>query len=60
MVLSKNPYDVDKNWWYVKNMKPIRWVHELQAIFRVHHIDQAIGDGLLFFDKAIGNPNIFE
>lgn len=35
-------YGVEENLWYVKDMLPIRWVHELQAIFRVHHIDQAI------------------
>lgn len=60
IVLFKDSYGVEENLWYVNDMKPIRWVHELQAIFRVHNIDQAISNGLLFFDKAIGNPNIFE
>ena len=60
IVLFKASYGAEDNWWYVKDMKPIRWVHELQAIFRIHQIDQAISNGLLFFDKAIGNPNIFE
>ena len=52
-------YGVEENGWYVKDMMPIRWVHELQAIFRVHHIDQAISNGLLFKEE-IGNPPIFE
>lgn len=60
IVLFKASHGAEDNWWYVKDMKPIRWVHELQAIFRIHQIDQAISNGLLFVDKAIGNPNIFE
>lgn len=49
----------DGKLWYVKDMKPIRWVHELQAIFRIHHIDQAISNGLLFNEEA-GKPSFFE
>ena len=37
----------DDKLWYVDWMKPIRFVHELQAIFRVHHIDQGLYEGLL-------------
>lgn len=39
-------YEDDKLW-YVKNMLPIKYVHELQAIFRVHYIYQALCEGLL-------------
>lgn len=54
-------YGVEENWWYVKDMKPIRWVHELQAIFRVHNIDQAISNGLLFpLNEEIGKPSYLE
>lgn len=61
IILFKDSYGVEENWWYVKDMKPIRWVHELQAIFRVHHIDQAISDGLLFpLNEEIGKPSFFE
>lgn len=61
MVLSKNPYDAEENRWYVKGMKPIRWVHELQAIFRVHHIDCGLGEGLLFkSNKNEGLPSFLE
>lgn len=43
IVLFKDSYGVEENLWYVRDMlPPIRWVHELQAIFRIHHIDQAI------------------
>lgn len=60
IVLFKDSYGVEENLWYVKDMlPPIRWVHELQAIFRVHNIDQAISNGLLFKEE-IGNPPIFE
>lgn len=52
-------YGEEENLWYVKDMLPIRWVHELQAIFRVHNIDQAISNGLLFKEE-ICNPPIFE
>lgn len=55
-------YDVDELWWwYVDGMKPIRFVHELQAIFRVHHIDQGLCEGLLFpLNEEIGKPSFFE
>lgn len=39
-------YDDDKLW-YVKDMLPIKYVHELQAIFRVYYIYQALCEGLL-------------
>lgn len=61
IVLVKDSYGAEENRWYVKDMKPIRWVHELQAIFRVHHMDQAIGNGLLFqLNEEIGKPSFFE
>ena len=53
-------YDDDKLW-YVKDMLPIRFVHELQAIFRVHHIDHGLGEGLLFrLNEEAGKPSYLE
>lgn len=53
-------YEDDKLW-YVKDMLPIKYVHELQAIFRVHHIDQALGEGLLFrLNEEAGKPPYLE
>ena len=55
-------YDVEELWWwYVDGMKPIRFVHELQAIFRVHHIDHGLGEGLLFrLNEEAGKPSFLE
>ena len=54
-------YGAEENLWYVKHMLHIRFVHELQAIFRVHHIDQAISNGLLFpLNEESGKPSFFE
>ena len=61
IILFKASHGAEENWWYVKDMKPIRWVHELQAIFRVHHIDQAISNGLLFtLNEEAGKPSFLE
>lgn len=61
IVLWEDTYGVEENWWYVKDMKPIRYVHELQAIFRVHRIDKSIEEGKLFLlDDGPGNPPIFK
>lgn len=61
IVLWEDTYSIDKNWWYVKGMKPIRWVHELQAIFRIYRIDKSIEEGKLFLlDDDPGNPPIFK
>lgn len=59
IVLEECHGGYDDKLWYVKDMKPIRWVHELQAIFRVHHMDSAISNGLLFKEE-IGKPSFFE
>ena len=55
-------YDVDELWWwYVDGMKHIRFVHELQAIFRVHHIDHGLMEGLLFqLNEEAGKPSFLE
>lgn len=61
IVLFKDSYGAEENLWYVKDMLPIRWIHELQAIFRVHHIDQAISNGLLFqLNEEAGKPSFLE
>ena len=61
IVLKEDTYSIDENWWYVEGMKPIRWVHELQAIFRIHKMDHGIGEGKLFLlDDGLGNPPIFK
>lgn len=61
IVLWEDTYGVEENWWYVDGMKSIRWVHELQAIFRIHKIDQGIGESKLFLlDDGPGNPPIFK
>ena len=53
-------YEDDKLW-YVKDMLPIKYVHELQAIFRVHHIDHGLGEGLLFrLNEEVGKPSYLE
>ena len=59
IILWEDTYRIDENWWYVKDMKPIQYVHELQAIFRIHRIDHGIGDGLIYVDHN-GNPPIFK
>lgn len=59
IVLWHSDYDGDD--WGVDGMKPIRYVHELQAIFRVHQIDHGIEEGKLFIlDDGPGNPPIFK
>lgn len=50
VVLEQDTVDIDEGYWYVKGMKPIRWVHELQAILRVFHIDRALLDQWLSVD----------
>ena len=50
IVLEQDTLDIDEGYWYVKGMKPIRWVHELQAILRVFHIDRALLDQWLSVD----------
>lgn len=50
VVLEQDTVDMDEGYWYVKGMKPIRWVHELQAILRVFHIDRALLDQWLSVD----------
>lgn len=61
IVLWEDTYGVEENWWYVKDMKPIRYVHELQAIFRVHRIDKSLEEGKLFLlDDGPDNPPIFK
>ena len=61
IVLWEDTYGIEDNWWYVDGMKPIRWVHELQAIFRVYKIDHGIEEGKLFLlDDGLGNPPIFK
>ena len=53
-------YEDDKLW-YVKDMLPIKYVHELQAIFRVHHIDHGLMEGLLFqLNEEAGKPSFLE
>ena len=53
-------YEDDKLW-YVKDMLPIKYVHELQAIFRVHHIDHGLIEGLLFqLNEEAGKPSFLE
>ena len=53
-------YEDDKLW-YVKDMLPIKYVHELQAIFRVHHIDNGLMEGLLFqLNEEAGKPSFLE
>ena len=59
IVLWHSDYDGDD--WGVDGMKPIRYVHELQSIFRVHQIDHGIEEGKLFIlDDGPGNPPIFK
>ena len=54
-------YGVEENGWYVDGMMPIRFVHELQAIFRVHHIVQGLYEGLLFqLNEEAGKPSFLE
>lgn len=61
IVLWEDTCGIEDNWWYVDGMKPIRYVHELQAIFRVHQIDHGIEEGKLFLlDDDPGNPPIFK
>lgn len=61
IVLREDTYCVDENWWYVEGMKPIRWVHELQAIFRIHNIDHGLEEDKLFLlDDGSGNPPTFK
>ena len=61
IVLWEDTYGIEDNWWYVDGMKPIRWVHELQAIFRIHRMDHGIEEGKLFLlDDGLGNPPIFK
>lgn len=40
VILEQDTLNIDEGYWYVKGMKPIRYIHELQAIFRVFHIDR--------------------
>lgn len=42
VILEQDTLDIDEGYWYVKGMKPIRYIHELQAIFRVFHIDRGL------------------
>lgn len=59
IVLWHSDYDGED--WGVDGMKPIRYVHELQAIFRVYQIDHGIGEGKLsLLDDNPGNPPIFK
>ena len=61
IILWHSSYDVDELWWYVDGMMPIRFVHELQAIFRVHHIDHGLMEGLLFqLNEEAGKPSFLE
>ena len=61
IILWHSSYDVDELWWYVDGMMPIRFVHELQAIFRVHHIYQGLYEGLLFqLNEEAGKPSFLE
>ena len=61
VVLEQDTLNIDEGYWYVKGMKPIRWVHELQAIFRIHNIDHGMSEGKLFLlDDGLGNPPIFK
>ena len=53
-------YEGDKLW-YVKDMLPIKYVHELQAIFRVNHIDHGLMEGLLFqLNEEAGKHSFLE
>lgn len=61
MILWHSSYEPEELWWYVDGMMPIRFVHELQAIFRVHHIDQGLMEGLLFrLNEKEGLPSFLE
>ena len=61
MILWHSSYEPEELWWYVDGMMPIRFVHELQAIFRVHHIDQGLMEGLLFrLNEEAGKPSFLE
>lgn len=42
VILEQDTLNIDEGYWYVKGMKPIRYIHELQAIFRVFHIDRGL------------------
>lgn len=54
-------YEDEDKLWYVRDLMPIRFVHELQAIFRVHHIDQGLMEGLLFrLNEEAGKPSFLE
>lgn len=54
-------YEDEDKLWYVRDLMPIKYVHELQAIFRVHHIDQGLMEGLLFrLNEEAGKPSFLE
>ena len=42
VVLEQDTLNIDDGYWYVKGMKPIRYIHELQMIFRAFHIDSGL------------------
>ena len=42
VVLEQDTLNIDDGYWYVKGMKPIRYIHELQMIFRAFHIDMGL------------------
>ena len=61
IILWHSSYEPDELWWYVDGMRPIRFVHELQAIFRVHNIDKGLMEGLLFkLNEEAGKPSFLE
>lgn len=42
VILEQDSLNIDEGYWYIKGMKSIRYVHELQAILRVFHIDRGL------------------
>lgn len=56
--ISKTSYSVVS---YIEEIGYIEYLHELQAILRVYHIDNGIFNGQLYLDnQTVGNPPIFK